>query len=82
MAGRMGGSVLQPFGGATKNIKIKIRRGLTRLQKVLKNATINEKRAALMKGRRDGMRARWRVQGECDLIVLGAIELGEGGKHK
>ena len=82
MAERMGGSVLQPFGGATKNIKIKIRRGLTRLQNVLKNATINKKRAALMKGRRDGMRARWRVQGECDLIVLGAIELGEGGKHK
>ena len=82
MAERMGGSVLQPFGGATKNIKIKIRRGLTRLQNVLKNATINEKRAASMKGRRDGMRARWRVQGECDLIVLGAIELGKGGKHK
>ncbi len=78
----MGGSVLQPFGGATKNIKIKIRRGLTWLQNVLKNATINEKRAASMKGRRDGMRARWRVQGECNLIVLGAIELGEGGKHK
>ena len=82
MAEHMGGSVLQPFGGATKNIKIKIRRGLTRLQNVLKNATINKKRAALMKGRRDGMRARWRVQGECDLIVLGAIELVEGGKHK
>ena len=82
MAERMGGSVLQPFGGATKNIKIKIRRGLTPLQNVLKNATINEKRAASMKGRRDGMRARWRVQGECDLIVLGAIELGEGGKNR
>jgi hypothetical protein len=82
VAERMGGSVLQPFGGATKNIKIEIRRGLTRLQNVLKNATINKKRAASMKGRRDGMRARWRVQGECDLIVLGAIELGEGGKHK
>ena len=48
----------------------------------LQNTTINKKQAASMKGRRDGMRAQWRVQGECDLIVLGAIELGEGGKHK
>ena len=50
----MGGSVLQPFGGATKNIKIKIRRGLTRLQNVLKNATINKKRAGL-----DERETRW-----------------------
>ncbi len=39
----MGGRVLHLFGGGTKNIKIKIRRGLKRLQNVLKNATINKK---------------------------------------
>jgi hypothetical protein len=43
---------------ATKNIKIKIRRDLKRLQNALKNATINKKRAALMEGRWDEMRAR------------------------
>ncbi len=42
---------------ATKNIKIKIRRDLKRLQNVVKNATINKKRAALMEGRWDETRA-------------------------
>ncbi len=65
---------------ATKNIKIKIRHGLKRLQNIVKNATINKKRAALMEGRWYGTRARWRAQGERNLIVLGAIELGGGGE--
>ncbi len=41
--GTYGGERL-PFGGAMKNIKIKIRRGLKRLQNVLKNATIKHER--------------------------------------
>ncbi len=49
---------------ATKKIKIKIRHGLKRLQNIVKNARINKKRAASIEGRRDGMRARWRAQGE------------------
>ena len=65
---------------ATKNIKIKICRGLKRLQNIVKNATINKKRAASMEGRWYGTRARWRVQGERDSIVLGAIEMGGRGK--
>jgi hypothetical protein len=35
---------------ATKNIKIKIRRGLRWLQNDMKNTTINQKQAALMDG--------------------------------
>ncbi len=54
---------------ATKNIKIKIRRGLKRLQNVVKNAKINKKRAASMEGRRDGTRAQWRAQGKRDSVV-------------
>ena len=38
---------------ATKNIKIKIHRGLRWLQNDMKNATINQKRAALMDERWD-----------------------------
>ncbi len=78
----MGGSALQLFGGgneATKNVKIKICRGLRWLQNDIKNTAINQKRAALTEERWDLIRARWRVQGGRDLIVLGAIELG-GGK--
>jgi hypothetical protein len=39
----MGGERL-PFGSATKNINIKIRRGLKWLQKILKNETIKHER--------------------------------------
>ena len=63
---------------AKKYIKIKLRRGLKRLQNVVKNATINKKRAASMEGRWDETRELWRAQGERDSIVLGAIELGGG----
>jgi len=41
---------------AMKNIKIKIRRGLKRLQNVVKKATINKKRAVSVEGRWDGTR--------------------------
>ena len=54
---------------ATKNIEIKIRCGLKRLQNVVKNATIDKKPAASMEGRRDGTRARWRAQEERDSVV-------------
>jgi hypothetical protein len=64
----------------TKNIKIKKSCGLKRLQNIVKKATINTKRAASMDERWYGTRARWRVQAERDLIVLGVIELGGGGK--
>ncbi len=64
---------------ATKNIKIKIRCRLKRLENIIKNATINKKRAASMEGRWDGTRERRRPQGERDSIILGAIELGRGG---
>ena len=46
----------------------------------IKNTTINQKRATSTDERWDVTRARWRVQGEHDSIVLGAIELGGGGK--
>ena len=65
---------------ATKNIKIKIRRRLKRLENIIKNATINEKRAASTEGRWDGTRERRGPQGERDSIVSGAIELGGGGE--
>jgi len=42
--GRTYGGERLPFGGVTKNIKIKIRRGLKRLQNVLKNTTIKHER--------------------------------------
>ena len=41
---------------ATKNKKIKIRHRLKRLENIIKNATINEKRAASTEGRWDGTR--------------------------
>ena len=62
----------------TKNIKIKIRRGLRWLQNDVRNATINQKRAASIYGRWDVMSERQWAQGEHDLIVLGVIELGGG----
>ena len=65
---------------ATKNIKIKIRRRLKRLENIIKNATINKKRAASTEGRWDGTRERRGPQGERDSIVSGAIELGGGGE--
>ncbi len=46
----------------------------------VKNATINKKRAALTDERWDETRARWRVQGERDLIVLGASRWVGGRK--
>jgi hypothetical protein len=64
---------------ATKKIKIKIRRGLNWLQNVVKNVTINKKRAASMERRWDGTRAGWRVLGERNSVVLRVIELGGGG---
>ena len=48
---------------AAKNIKIKIRRRLKRLENIIKNATINEKRAALTDGRWDGTGERWGHRG-------------------
>ena len=65
---------------ATKNIKIKIRRRLKRLENIIKNATINKKRAASTVGRWDGTREQWGLQGECDWIIMGAIKLGSGGE--
>ena len=66
---------------ATKNIKIKIRRRLKRLENIIiKNATINEKRAASTEGRWDGTRERRGPQGERDSIVSGAIELAGKGE--
>ena len=46
------------FGGATKNIKIIIRRCLRLLQNSMKNATINQKPAALTDGRWSETRER------------------------
>ena len=67
---------------ATKNINNKKRRGLRWLQNNVKNATINQKRAASMDGRWDGTRERRGAQGERDSIVLGAIKLAGGGGLK
>jgi hypothetical protein len=63
-----------------KNIKIKIRRCLRWLQNDMKNATIDQKRAALTDGRWNGMRERRGAQRGRDSFVLGAIELGGWGK--
>ena len=67
---------------ATKNIKIKIRRGLKWPQNVEQNATINNKNAASMDGRWDGTRERRGAQGGRDSIILGANELKGGGGTK
>ncbi len=63
---------------ATKNLKIKICRGLRWLQNDVRNTTINQKRAALMDERWDVTSEQWGVQGEHNSIVLGVIELGRG----
>ncbi len=45
-----------------------------------KKCNNQQKTSGLNGGRWDEMRAQWRVQGECDPILLGAIKLGEWGK--
>jgi hypothetical protein len=61
---------------ATKNLKIKIRHGRRLLQNDVKNTTINQNRVASTDERWDVMSEQWWVQGERNLIVLGAIKLG------
>jgi hypothetical protein len=63
---------------ATKNLKIKIRRGLRWLQNDVRNTTINQKRAASMEERWDVTSEQWGVQGECNSIIFGVNELGRG----
>jgi hypothetical protein len=60
---------------ATKNMQIKIHRGLRWPQNDLKNTTTNQKRAALTEGGYDWMRERGGVQGDRYSIILGANEL-------
>jgi hypothetical protein len=64
---------------ATKNIKIKIRRGLRWLQNNMKNATINQKRAALTDGRWNGMRERQGRRGSAIPSYWGQSSWAGGG---
>ncbi len=64
----------------TKNLKIKIRRGLRWLQNDVRNTTIKQKQAASMDERWDVTSEQWGAKGGCNLIVLGVIELGGGSK--
>jgi hypothetical protein len=65
---------------ATKNLKIKIRRSRRWLQNDVKITIINQNRVASSKERWDVTSEQQWVQGERNLIILGAIELGGGGK--
>jgi len=65
---------------ATKNIKIKIRRRLKRLENIIKNATINEKRAASTEGRWDGTRERRGRRGSVIRSFRGQLSWAGGGK--
>ncbi len=65
---------------ATKNIKIKIRRGLKRLQNVEKNATINNKTSGI-----DGREKGWDEStmegaGGARFGRLGGNRVGRGGE--
>jgi hypothetical protein len=65
---------------ATKNIKIKTRRGLRWLQNNMKNATINQKRAALMDRRWNGTRERRGRWGSVIPLYWGQSSWAGGGK--
>jgi hypothetical protein len=64
---------------ATKNQKIKIRRGLRWLQNNMNIATINQKRAALTNGRWGGTRERWGRRGNAIRSYWGQLSWAGGG---